>query len=189
MVPWPEIMTTGRSGCSRLMMSRTSMPSSLEPCSQMSSTSSCGRRARIAASADSESPATRVVYPSSCRMPEIKSRMSSSSSTMSISDAISDPFLLIFTSSLCTFRGPLREGEGQGDIGPFPALGVGQGDLPAMVFHDLANDGQSETRALGAGCDIWLGQPVTMLCRQADSIVGDAKSEVRARFVLIRGEQ
>src|ERR1700761_3159046 len=179
MVPWPEIITTGRSGCSRLMVSSTSMPSSLEPCSQMSSTTSCGRRERIAASADSESPATRVEYPSSCSMPEIRSRMSSSSSTMRISDAISNPFLLIFTSSFCPFRVLLGEGEGQGDLCPLPVLHIGERDFPAMVFHDLAHDRQAQPRALGAGGDVRLGQAMAMFRRQADAIVGDAEGKGR----------
>src|ERR1700712_4399604 len=174
-VPWPEIITTGNSGCSRLMVSRISMPSSLEPCSQMSSTTSWGRRARMAVSAESESPATRVVYPSSCRIPAIRSRISSSSSTMRISDAISDPFLLIFIS----FQSLLCEREGQCDLRAFPAFHVGEGDIPAMVFHDLAHDRQAQPGALGAGGDIGLGQPVLVFRRQADAVVGDAVGEFR----------
>ena len=44
MLPWPEMMTTGRSGCAFLMMLSTSRPSRRLPCSQMSRMTSCGRR-------------------------------------------------------------------------------------------------------------------------------------------------
>src|SRR5438067_6431875 len=187
MVPWPLIITTGRSDCSRLIVSSTSMPSSFDPCSQMSSTTSCGRRARIAARADSESPATRVEYPSSCRIPAIRSRMSSSSSTMRISDAISDPFLLIFTSldvglDIGGFVRPcglLAEGEGEPDLGPFPTFGIGKGDVPAMVFHDLAHDGEPQAGALGARGDIRFSQAMAVFRRQAHAIVGDTDRKTR----------
>ena len=47
MLPWPEMMTTGRSGWAFLMMLSTSRPSSRLPCSQMSRMTSCGRRSSI----------------------------------------------------------------------------------------------------------------------------------------------
>src|ERR1043166_4329723 len=99
-------------------------------------------------------------------MPEIRSRISSSSSTTRISDAISDPFLLIFDTFLTQIL--LYKREGQRDFRPLPALGVAQGDFSTMVFHDLAHDGEAQTRALGAGGDIRLGQAMAMLRRQAD---------------------
>src|SRR5262249_8845715 len=150
-----------RSACSRLIVSRTSMPSCLDPCSQMSSTTSCGRRVRMADKADSESPATRVVYPSSVNIPEIRSRISSSSSTMRISDAISDPFLLIFRSffTLLGYQILLGKRKSQSDLGAAFPFHIGQGDVAAMVLHDLAHDGEAQTRALGARGDIGLGEP------------------------------
>ena len=60
MLPWPEIITTGRSGCCCLTMSSTCSPSSRLPCSQMSRKTRWGRRDSIAASASSEVPAVRV---------------------------------------------------------------------------------------------------------------------------------
>src|ERR1700733_6701678 len=116
-------------------------------------------------------------------MPEIRSRMSSSSSTTRISDAISDPFLLIFTSSFCPLGILLYERQGQGDLRPLPALRVGQGDFPAMVFHDLAHDSEPQAGALDAGGDVRLGQAVAMLRRQADAIVDDAIGKGRARRI------
>src|SRR5689334_12392832 len=119
-------------------------------------------------------------------MPATRSRISSSSSTMRISDAISDPFLLIFTSFyvgglFCPFDGLLTEGEGERDFRPSPAfaptLGIGEDDVPAMVFHDLAHDREPQPGALGARGDIGLGEPMAMLRRQADAIVGNADGE------------
>src|SRR3954463_2266718 len=136
-------------------------------------------------------------------MPAIRSRMSSSSSTMRISDAISDPFLLIFTSFYVgRLVGPLgvllAEGEGERDGRALPVFGVGEGDVPAMVFHDLAHDREAEPRALGARGDVRLGQAMAVLRRQSDAIVGDAEAETRivrlygdedtARLILALGD-
>src|ERR1700742_3453230 len=113
-------------------------------------------------------------------MPATRSRISSSSSTMRISDAISDPFLLIFTSFYVgglfwPFYGLLTEGEGERNdrASPIfrPILNIGKDDVPAMVFHDLAHDGEPQARALGAGGHIGLGEAMAMLRRQADAIV------------------
>src|SRR5579862_6406779 len=95
--------------------------------------------------------------------------MSSSSSTTRISDAISDPFLLILNAFLTQI--PLDEGERQRDLRPLAAFPVAQRDLPATVLHDLAHDRQPQPRALGAGGDIGLGQAVAMFRRQTDAIV------------------
>ena len=48
MLPWPEIITTGSSGCSCLSASSSCRPSSRLPCSQMSRNTRFGRRAPIA---------------------------------------------------------------------------------------------------------------------------------------------
>ncbi len=60
MVPWPEIMMVGTAGSSPCIAFRMPSPSSREPCSQTSSMTSDGRRARNAAIAASESAACRV---------------------------------------------------------------------------------------------------------------------------------
>src|SRR5690348_15427874 len=101
-------------------------------------------------------------------MPAIRSRMSSSSSTMRISDAICDPCLLI----RCPFRALLCQREGQNDlravmIGGIGMPGVLQHQFAAMVFENLAHDREAKPRALGARGDVRLGQPVAMLLRQA----------------------
>src|SRR6185312_4371752 len=112
--------------------------------------------------------------------------MSSSSSTMRISDAISDPFLLIFTSfyvggTFCPFGSLLTEGEGKRNDRSasafFSGFGIGKDDVPAMVFHDLAYDGQAQSRALGARGHVRFGQAMAMFRRQAHAIVGDADAE------------
>ena len=46
-LPWPEIITTGSSGCSLLDPSSSCSPSSRLPCSQMSRNTRFGRRAAI----------------------------------------------------------------------------------------------------------------------------------------------
>src|ERR1700742_426672 len=110
-------------------------------------------------------------------MPETRSRIYPSSSTTRISDAINNPFLLIFTSfDVLGFLplGFLRERECEGHFRALPVLGIAQSDLSPMVFHDLAYDRQPQAGALGAGGDIRLGQPVAMFRRQADAIVGNA---------------
>src|SRR6185437_6814215 len=104
-------------------------------------------------------------------MPEIRSRISSSSSTIRISDAINDPFLVIFFSAFHTL---LHKRKTEHDDRPLPALTVVQGNLAAMVFHDLAHDGEAQPGALGPRGDVWLGQAVAVLRRQPDAIVGDA---------------
>src|SRR5215813_9711384 len=108
-------------------------------------------------------------------MPEIRSRISPSSSTTRISDAINDPFLLIFTSLMSL--GFLREGECEGHFRALPILGIAQGDLTTMVFHDLAHDREPQAGAFGAGGNVRLGQPVPVFRRQADAIVGDAERQ------------
>src|SRR4051812_49053598 len=107
-------------------------------------------------------------------MPAIRSRMSSSSSTMRISDAINDPFLLIFQSLFIVrcFGIFLREGQSQRDFGTLPVFGIGEGDLAAMVFHDFAHNRQTKPGALAAGGDIGLGQAMAMFRRQSHAVVG-----------------
>ena len=61
MVPWPLIITTGTCGSSVWMVLRIPNPSSRDPCSHTSNTTSDGRRIRKAATAASESPAWRTV--------------------------------------------------------------------------------------------------------------------------------
>src|ERR1043166_670365 len=181
-VPCPLIITTGSSGYSRLITSSTWMPSMRLPCSQISSTTRCGLRARTAAQAPSPSAATRVSKPSSRRMPAIRSRMSSSSSTIRISGAASNPFLLIpytilvdFTHALLTrgkheahFRATLVPGN------------VGQRNLAAVILDNLAHDGEAEAGALGPRRHIGLGEPMTLIVRQADSVIADAEYDLLA---------
>src|SRR5690606_5014118 len=69
----------------------------------MSSSSRRGTRSAIAASAESLSPAVRVSWPSSDRIPATSSRISVSSSTTRISDAILDLFRPFFFLSLACY--------------------------------------------------------------------------------------
>ena len=52
---------------------------------------------------------------------------------------------------------------------------VGERDFAAMVFQNLAHDGEPESGAFRARRHIGLGQPMAMLGRQADAVVRDAK--------------
>src|SRR5690348_10310599 len=100
--------------------------------------------------------------------------MSSSSSTIRISDAICNPCLLIPRSFFLYLL--LSRWKCQNNFGTLLAIsGVVQGNVSAMVFHHLSYDGEAETGALRACGDVWLGQAVALLVRQAHAIVGDAK--------------
>src|SRR6185437_5020693 len=121
-------------------------------------------------------------------MPAMRSRISSSSSTIRISDAICDPFLLI---ALSLGLGVLlSRREDQNDlramlnvpiIGGIPTMRavarILQDQFAAMVFQNLAHDREAETCALGSRRYIGLGQPVAMFVRQADAVVCDSKDD------------
>src|ERR1700689_3483816 len=114
-------------------------------------------------------------------MPAIRSRISSSSSTTRISGAINNPFLLIpksfFFLARVTHRFlPEREDQ-RHDGAVLPVATVGERDFAAMVFGNLADDGEAQPRALRPRRHIRFGQPVAMLVRQADAVVGDAEGE------------
>src|ERR1700744_2244484 len=104
----------------------------------------------------------------------MRSRMSSSSSTIRTSDAICDPFLLI----ACSLVLLLPRREGHHDLRAMHPVvmvvrilsGILQPQLAALVFGDLAHDRGPEPGALGARRDVRLGQPVAMLVRQADAV-------------------
>src|ERR1700743_480416 len=111
-------------------------------------------------------------------MPEIRSRISSSSSTTRISDAISDPFLLILTTFLTQTL--LNEGEGQRDLRTVTTFRISQGDLTAMVFHDLSHNRQAQPGTFCPGGDIGFRQTVAMFGWQPDAIVADLERECQA---------
>src|SRR5690606_36656783 len=156
-VPWTEIMTTGRDGCCFLISSRRSSPSSREPCSQMSRNTKRGTRLAMAARALSASWAVRVSCPSSLKMPATSSRMSSSSSTIRMSDAI---FNLPPTGSTCAVL--LDRGQDDADHGPPSSMELGRSVMQfqptAMVLYNLPHDREPETRPLLAGGHVGLQQ-------------------------------
>src|SRR5258708_35993306 len=103
--------------------------------------------------------------------------MSSSSSTIRISDAICNPCLLIPRSFFLYFL--LSRWKRQNDFGAVhAACCVLQGDIAAMVFHHLAHDRETKAGALGARGHVGLRQPVALFVRQADAIVGNADADV-----------
>src|SRR5437763_12891482 len=137
------------------------MPSRRLPCSQMTRTTSCGRRWHTAASAASASAAVRAVYPSSRRIPAISSRMSSSSSTMSSSGAISDPFFIPLIQLQVVAYGFLIQRKHQAHFrARLVVLAVGERNFSAVLLDDLAHDGEAEARAFRARGHIGFGQRV-----------------------------
>src|SRR5215212_6835864 len=203
MLPWPEIITTGSSGCWPLTRSSTWRPSRRLPCNQMSRKTRWGRRASIEARASSEGPAVRVRWPSSSRMPATSSRMSTSSSTTRISALME---------SLCGF-GPgkgsrrLREtllprlgnrsredrrslnrsarfGGRDGSRKPHENLTPAAGRIveklhpAAVLFEDLGDDGQAEARAPLAGGHVGFEQPLSALCRKSLAVVENRQDHV-----------
>src|SRR5690606_4025807 len=175
MVPWPEIITTGRFGCSFLISSRSASPSSRDPCNQMSRKTRRGTRSAIAARALSASWAVRVSWPSPSRMPATSSRMSSSSSTIRMSDAIFNLFVRLVVRRVCRRQhdadhGPPASVEGFGSVVQFKS--------PTMVFHDLLDDREAEAGPFFAGRHIGLEQPLAVLARQALAIVDNVHGDV-----------
>src|SRR5512145_1128555 len=177
MLPWPLMMMTGRSGCAFLMRSSSSSPSSLEPCSQMSRITSEGRRSSMACKVSSLSLASRVEWPSSSRMPEISSRISVSSSTTRISDAMGYSLFLVgaFGAAHFSRRFRLRRAcllsvsDRQIDAhrGAFhlavPLRRIGEREGAAMLLDDTLHDSETEPRALLARGHVRLDQPLAIL--------------------------
>src|ERR1700694_2199984 len=177
MLPWPEIITIGSSGCCPFIASSNCSPSSRLPCSQMSRNTRFGLRLATCASASSLSRAERVMKPSSCRMPDTSSRMSASSSTMRMSSAMG-------SSIRCELRGlGSRRGLGlvrahgfRREAQPHPGSalagdlfgGIAELDASAVVLQDAAYDGEAQAGALLAGGDVGFEQPAAVLLRQPD---------------------
>src|SRR6185312_1323720 len=182
-LPWPEIITTGTSGCSRLTASSSCRPSSLEPCSQMSRKTRFGRCDAIAAMASSLLRAVRAPYPSSCRMPATRSRMSASSSTMRISAGM---MLLAHRWLLAAGRGIAVARGGKAHAHPGAALagnfigGDAQLDRAAVLLDDAADDREPKPGALLARGHVRLEQTAAVFLRQADAVVDDVDDDVAA---------
>src|SRR5689334_4121565 len=125
-----------------------------EPCSQTSRITSDGRRTRNASVAASASPAPRVSYPSSRRIPSISILMSGSSSTIRMSYAIRH----------------LRRQDQYSDSAR-TVVSVIERQTSPVVFHDLLDNRQSQSGALGLMCYIGFSQPCTIFLRQPDSVI------------------
>src|SRR5262249_3391654 len=109
-------------------------------------------------------------------MPEIRSRMSSSSSTTRISGAISEPFLLIPYSFFT--RGLLFQREGECHLRALLFFArIGERHVAPVVLGDLAHDGEAESGSLGTRRHVGLGEPVALIVRQPDTVVGDAEQD------------
>src|SRR4051812_37118314 len=88
-------------------------------------------------------------------MPSISRQISGSSSTIRTSYAIRH------------LRRQNERGHGARAIGP-----VVQHQTSAMVFHDLLNDGEAESRALRLMRNIGFRQPRTIFLGQSNAVVG-----------------
>src|SRR6185312_927333 len=108
-------------------------------------------------------------------MPATSSRMSSSSSTMRISDAIIDLFCFSFA---CRCRRTARRCCKRQDhadhcAAPFMEIRrrIMEFELAAMVLHDLLDDGEAKPRPLLARRHIGLEKPLAIVARQSLAIV------------------
>src|SRR6185312_16042487 len=105
-------------------------------------------------------------------MPHMSMRISASSSTTRISCAMSRG---LFYGFFCRAR---RRNARIGAVEDerhacAAAFAILEDQFPAMVFHDLLDDGKAESRALGAGRNVRLGQAVAPLRRQSSAIILD----------------
>src|SRR3569623_628920 len=129
-------------------------------------------------------------------MPAIRSRMSSSSSTIRMSRAISGlldrhhrRLLLALGLGFWRILGRFgfwlggwfgirraqwqREGKAGADASIFVGIGVDQLDRPAMLFDDAGDDGKAEAGPLLTRRDVGLEQALTVFLRPALAVVGD----------------
>src|SRR5258706_3817859 len=173
----------------------TSRPSRRLPWSQISRMTRCGRRSSISFRASSLSRASRQRCPSSSSMPDTRSRMSASSSTTSMSDAIghSLPRWRSHFRHCRLFGGnrielglgtpiPVTNGKDNPDPGTPAAMRayrrVLEREDAAMLLDNLLNNGKSKAGPLVAlGRDVRLEQPRTVLLGQPDAGVSDLDLE------------
>src|SRR6185437_3733433 len=104
-------------------------------------------------------------------MPAIRSRMSSSSSTMRISGAINEPFLLIRHSQI--FKNFLFERKRQTHLRTLLFRCVIDGDFAAMIFDNLAHDGEAKAGAFRARGDVGFGEAMAVFGWKPDAVVDD----------------
>src|SRR5690606_30574059 len=126
-----------------------------------------GTRSAIAASAESLSPAVRVSWPSSLRMPATSSRISASSSTTRISDAILDLFRPFFFLCLPDLKGRENHAD-HGSATPMEIFWrIMQLQPPTRVFDNFLHNSQPEPGSLLTGGHIGLEQALSVLFRQS----------------------
>src|SRR5690606_4447055 len=132
----------------------------------MSSSSRRGTRSAIAASAESLSPAVRVSWPSSDRIPATSSRISVSSSTTRISDAILDLFRPFFFLTLACYVHTKNHADHRSATPMEVSRSVVQLQPSTMVLDYLLHDRKTKAGALLARGHIRLQKPLTVLLRQ-----------------------
>ena len=182
MLPWPEIITTGRSGCCCLTMSSTCSPSSRLPCSQMSRKTRCGRRASIAASASSEVPAVRVRWPSSSRMPDDEladvGLVVDDQNVGAHAPALRRSPAAAKSAARSCFAAGLRAENHMRTSPPRPA-GLSRSSMPPPCSSRiLRDDREAEPGAALARRHVGLEQALAALGREALAVVGDLDHDV-----------
>src|SRR5690348_1198930 len=105
-------------------------------------------------------------------MPHMSMRMSASSSTTRMSCAMSRGLFygFFYLARRRNARIGAIEDERHACTAAFAIL---DDQLPAMVFHDLLDNGKAKTCALGTGRDIRLGEAVATLRWQSAAIILD----------------
>src|SRR5690606_33339669 len=136
-----------------------------------------GTRSEIAASALSLSWAVRVSCPSSERIPETISRISTSSSTTRISDAICK-FLISSGAGAAVRCGMRQQHPDHGAVAMIEfRWSIVQFQLSAMLLDDLLDDRKSEPGALFAHRHIGLQYPVPVFGGKPVTIVDNVDNE------------
>src|SRR5215470_16693438 len=103
-------------------------------------------------------------------MPEMRSRISASSSMMRMSCAILGGSCAVFCSGLSRFLATFWKNETNDRARP-RSRRVVQLNQPAMVLDDARNDGEAEARALGARRHVRFDEAMSILLREAQPVV------------------
>src|SRR3989442_15418023 len=101
-------------------------------------------------------------------------RMSASSSTIRMSCAMAGRVQFHGLVSLIQTLWGSRFRGGKDEPDPWPLrLPIFQHQLSQVIFHDLFDDGETQAGSFRPGRNVWLGQPLAALLRQALTVVLD----------------
>ena len=193
MLPWPEIITTGSSGCCSLTASSSCRPSSRLPCSQMSRNSRFGRRVVISSSAESLSRAVRVSI--ALVLQDARDQLADIGFVVDDEDVRRHGYSLACQLRDLRLRMLGRRSAADsfgGEAQPHPGAALAGATSrtrraarsAAVLFENAADDREAKAGALLARRHIGLEQPVAVFLRQADAVVDHVDHDVVA---LARG--